>query len=321
MACACAGASKKAGKSGTGQDPLDVYFTGTFAGGVKETFCSFRSSALTIKKITLPNLIFFSENPCLGIGSRLILQNKERATCLTNFDADVYTVTAAPTLVGSEWQVPVDALWGTNGTETTITFQSNSGYEACATTATSNPLQAQICAGNQLAINWSGYVTTRPLNTFSVSAPIYVVSGSKVVSASDASFKPRTGDYLELEGTALVDGNRGIIKRVSREYDKDRKTLIKITLDREVTGITEAPIAGTSNVCVRGTARARVIAQPYFNTKACCMEMILDASVTSSEDWPMGDQVTGGGQAYYITVLDKTPGHSIPVYQGKLVLT
>lgn len=324
MACACGSASKKSSKSGGTQDPLDMSFSGSFAGGVKETFCSFRNAALSVKKIILPNIVVFSENPCLGVGDKIIFQNKERASCITNFDADVYSVLAIPVLVGTEWQVTVDALWGTTGAVNTITFQSNTGYEACDN-GTPTPLQAQICAGSQLAANWSAIITTRPLNTPSTSAAVFVVSGSNVVTSSDVNFRPRVGDFLALEGTALIDANRAIIKQVSREKGKDNKFLMKITLDRDVTGITAAPIAGTTNICVRGTAKARVIATPVFNAKSCCIEMILDASITSSEDWPPGDPVTDnhkcGAQSYCITILDRTPNHKIPVYQGRLTLT
>ena len=311
--CGCAtGSSKKSGE----QDPLNLRFEAKYSSGFNFNFLIGKKT-LPIKKIRVPNVLIFGEDPCLSAGDGVIVINKEQANCIGNFASDCYTVQSAPTAVGTEYEVIVDASW-TSSTPTTL-FQSVAAYNGCGTTAaTQNPLSIQVCAGQQNPANWSAEITNRPLNSAPIAGAVIVTTGSPEVLAKDKrTFRPRVGDLIELKGTAITGANEAIVLSVAPDGI--------ITLDRDVTGVSVPANPTTGEICVRAAANARVIARPIFTGKCkCIIQMILDKAITSSRTFPPGTS-SGVGQCpeqeYCITILDTTPGAEIPYYSGILAMS
>jgi hypothetical protein len=318
MACGCATGSRNSNKMGKGakQTPLDMYLEGSFIAGLEALFLSITKD-IAIKKIKLPNIIVFAENPCVGIGEGIIIENKDLANCLTNFAADCYTVTTLPVQVGTDWEVQVDAAWGTTNTGVTeFIFQTTLGYEACGTSAPAKNLMVKICAGAQNEANWSGAVYTRPLNSRPISGAVNIATGSPYLQISGKKdFRPKVGDHVQLAGTAIVGANKAVVLGVYSDG--------QVLLDRDVTGISVAADP-TGKICVRAIATSRIIANFVFRGKCKCgIRAILDKSITSSESFPPGLPVEGkecGAQKYCFTIIDSTPGAAEPVFAGMLEL-
>jgi hypothetical protein len=320
MACGCSsGNTSRKSANGAVQDPLDMYVKEKFLAGVNIQFLSKREKELTVKAIKLPNIFVFAENPCVGVGEGLIVENGYLANCLTNFAAECYTVTVAPALVGTNWEVQVDGTWGTTTAGVTeFQFQTALGYDGCGTAEAAANLKIKVCAGVQNAANWAGAVYNRAPNTQPISEAVNVASGSPYLRQKEGTkkFRARVGDSIELAGTAIVGANKAVVLAVYSDG--------QILLDRDVTGIsvTSDPITGA---CVRATAAARAIARFVFVAKCkCVMQAILDRSITSSESFPPGEPSEDGGmcggQKYCFTITDSTPGAKVPVFAGIIEL-
>lgn len=317
MSCGCGTSSKKS--SSGKQDPQNLYLTGSFLAGAKVTFLSIKKT-VPIKKVVLPNKFVFSENPCVGVGDGIILENRDLANCLSNFAADCYTVQTAPVLVGSDWEITVDGAWGSNSAGVTeFLFQADLGYEACGNTAAAKSLSIKVCSGTQNPANWSGSIYSKTPNSTPISGAVKVVNGSVNISAigTPKTFRPKIGDSVELAGTAITGSNEAIILN---SYPDGQ-----VLLDRPVTGITVAPNAD-GNICVRASAHARPVAGFVFQAKCkCAIEAILDKSITSSRNFPPGMSNDNGGkcpgQDYCFTIIDSTPGTAEPVYSGIITLS
>jgi hypothetical protein len=321
MSCCGAGSgTSRKSANGAVQDPLNMHVEEKFLAGVNIQFLSKKEKELVVKAIKLPNIFVFAENPCVGVGEGLIVENGYLANCLTNFAAECYTVTAAPVLVGTNWEVQVDGAWGsTTAGVTEFQFQTALGYGGCGTAEAAANLKIKICSGVQNEANWTGSVYNRSPNSESISEAVNVASGSPYLRSKEGSkrFRAKVGDSIELTGTALVGPNKAIVLAVYSDG--------QVLLDREVTGISVVsdPVTGA---CVRATATARAIAQFVFRAKCkCVMQAILDRSLTSSESFPTGQPSEKGGmcggQMYCFTITDSTPGAKEPVFAGILELS
>jgi hypothetical protein len=275
---------------------------------------------LAVKKIKLPNILVFAENPCVGVGEGIIVENGYLANCLTNFAAECYTVTAAPVLVGTDYEVQVDAAWGTTSIGVTeFAFQAALGYDGCgASTAGTKSLKIKFCSGIQNPANWAGSVYNRAANSRPISGAVNIVTGSPYLQlTSSKDFRPKVGDAVEITGTALIGANRAVVLAVYSDG--------QILLDRDVTGVSVSADPTTGKTCVRATATPRAIARFIFAAKCkCVMQAIIDKSITSSESFPPGvpseDVGMCGGQKYCFTITDSTPGAKEPVFAGILEL-
>jgi hypothetical protein len=324
--CGCSGGTSRNGTKGGSNsvvDPSNIYIAGTFLGGATQTFCSV-TKTLPIYSLQMPNIITFNENPCLLIGSKLIFENIDLANCLQNASKCV-TVTALPTLVGTKWEVVTDANWSTSGTTNTITFGATAGFEGCATSST-KIFGAKVCSTDKIASNWSGQISTRPLNSKPTAGAVTVVSGNNTVSISaNTDFRPQQGDLIEIYETAITGANKATITAVYTITNKSGSRITKVELDRVVTGIT-ATAQTDGSICVGAIARPQPIGNLNFTPVCgCCIRMDLANSITNSVNFPRGREVgqSMNGcavQEYCIVLTDNTAGAETPTWEGVLSL-
>jgi hypothetical protein len=272
---------------------------------------------LTLAGIEAPNILIFNENPCLSIGSNIILDNLASAKCMIGL-VNCLSVTAASVLVGGKYRVTTNGGWA----GAALDFSTSSGISLCGTSANTvaAPI-ARICGANPVVSDYSGFIYLRPLNSPPIAGTMEVSNGASIVkwkSSSDSPRPPMQGDTIELFSTAIVGANAAKVLFVAAAGS----TSSIITLDKPVTGVTATASVGQLP-CVTFISKPAKIADLTFNLVCGCqVNAILPASVSSSPNFPMGRSVECGAcmrQSYCVEINCKTPGNSFTV-KGEIIL-
>jgi hypothetical protein len=293
-----------------------IWDKGSHAAGSVLTIESTKPQELTLAGIESPNILVFNENPCLVAGSNIILDNLAAAGCMTGL-VNCLSATAAPVVAGSKYRVTTNGTWS----GTALDFSTTSSISLCGTSAsTVKAPTARICGANPVVSDYSGSVYLRPLNSAPIAGTLKVSNGSATAqwtSSASSQRPPMQGDSIELFSTALIGANAAKVLSVAVAGN----TSI-VTLDKPVTGITATAAAGELP-CVTFISKPSKIADLVFGVVCGCqVTATLPASISSSQNFPMGRVVDSSGcmrQSYCFEISCKTPGNS-QILTGEIIL-
>lgn len=295
------------------EDPSrDLYWTGgSHAAGAVLGLQGVRKAGLTLAGIRSPNILIFNENPCLKIGSNLILSDLDAAACMDGI-VECLSVTAAPVVAGTKYEVATNGNW----TGAALDFSSVVSASLCGTSASAAKAPtAYVCGATPLVSNFKGSVYLRPLNSAPIAGVVKVFNGSDSViwsSKPDSPRPPVQGDSIELTDTAIKGTNKAKVLSVA---NAGASTIVK--LDRAVTGSTR-----TDNCSTFISSAAKVADLVFTVTCGCQINATLPALVSSDPNFPAGKMIDCGGcakQGYCVEIINSTPGNS-SVLGGQLVL-
>jgi hypothetical protein len=317
--CGCgvsSGSNNKNNKANASWDlenpDKDLYWSGgSHAAGATLGLRVIRSKvALNLKGIRSPNILIFAENPCLKVGSSIILTDLDAAACLDGL-VECLSVTIAPVIVGTTYEVATNGVW----TGAAIDFTSVANASLCDSTSTSKAPKALVCGATPAIADYKGFLSLRPLQSPPIAGVLKVFNGSDSViwaSDKDSPRPPVQGDQVELVDTAIKGTNSAKVLSVA---NAGRSTIIK--LDRVVTGSVR-----TDN-CSTFISRAAKIADLTFSVICGCqLVATLPASVSSDANFPAGRMMDNDGcakQSYCVEIISSAPGNRY-VLGGQIIL-
>jgi hypothetical protein len=320
MSCTSCGTNSGSRSGGNASRPqnLDLKAVGTFLGGailgVKPV-----SRSVNVTGLRPPNIVIFSEDPFLKIGDNLNLENYELAF-RTGITSPYVTVTAAPVVAGTTWEVATNAVW--TGTAYSAAIGSSDSVLCGGTTAAANSLVAKICKPLPPLSGFTGYVTTRPINTTPARAGVLVTNGSpKILVPAGTRFSGKPGDAVELSETNIIGANSATILSIA----PGDKGVVVIEIDKLVGSITSTNIK-SGKPCVDIKASVQAIMPISFTAIGnCAVGFKFDRIDTFDEAFPQGVAVKSDSictaQQYCFVVYNATPGDWEANYAGVLELS
>jgi hypothetical protein len=325
--CGCNGATSptKSAKDGvyTSADSNNIVWNeGSLLTGASFTIKAL-SRTIPLLGLTAPNILLFSENPCLAIGDKLQLTNIELASCMRGL-TKCLAVTAAPVLVAGKWQVATDAVFSNVTGATTLDLTPVSASMFCDPSAASvsKNIEVKLCAGLPNPAAFTGYIYTRPLNTPASIGSVTLANGSTSISTKgNSSFNAKTGDLVTIDQTSPAFSATVLSVATGRNSSGERVSTY--TLSAPVSGLTAVGANGTLP-CVSATAKPQKIAPLSFSLECgCTIRVTLDKSLTSSPNFPQGTLSEHNGctrQQYCFAIDGALPGTETTSYSGVITL-